>query len=299
MMSKISNLQHDRFGLKTIFHVAMGLVIFIIVGALATTSVNLMRGMGVPEPSFLFSVVRSTVVIALLLLMVCWYIRKVLKRPLGDFRIRKPKQIALWGACALILPLTVAAFYIFLTPGHFASSGAGVWESSLIMLYVFFGTFLTAGIIEEAVFRGLIMRVLEIRWGKFIAVIVPSIIFALMHIGNAANMGTIDIILLVVAGTAVGSMFSLIAMQSGSIWASALVHGAWNMILGGKILSIATQPESSIFTYKLTSDANLLTGGAFGIDAALPAIIGYGCVIVLALVLLRKQGKEKPVPAAG
>jgi hypothetical protein len=142
------------------------------------------------------------------------------------------------------------------------------------------------------------MRVLEIRWGKVIAVIVPSIVFALMHIGNAANMGAVDTILLIIAGTAVGSMFSLIAMQSGSIWASALVHGAWNMILGGKILSIATQPEPSIFTYQLTSNANLLTGGAFGIEAALPAIAAYGSVILLALYLLRKKGKENPVPAA-
>jgi membrane protease YdiL (CAAX protease family) len=296
-MGKISNLQHDKFGLKTIFHVVMGLIMFILVGVLATSSVNLLRGMGVAEPSILFSVVRPTVVIALLLLVVCWYIRKVLKRPLSEFRIRKPKHVALWGACALILPLAVAAFYMFLTPGNFASSDAGVWESSLTILYVFFGTFLTAGIIEEAIFRGLIMRVLEMRWGKVIAVIVPSVVFALMHIGNAANMGAIDIALLIVAGTAVGSMFSLIAMQSGSIWASALVHGAWNMILGGKILSIATQPESSIFSYKLTSDANLLTGGAFGIDAALPSIVAYGCVILLALYLLRKKGKENPAPA--
>jgi membrane protease YdiL (CAAX protease family) len=191
----------------------------------------------------------------------------------------------------------VAAFYIFLTPGHFASSDTGLWENGMIILHVFFGTFLTAGIIEETIFRGLIMRVLEIRWGKVIAVIVPSVVFALMHIGNAANMGAIDIVLLIIAGTAVGSMFSLIAMQSGSIWASALVHGAWNMILGGKILSIATQPKPSTFTYQLTSDSNLLTGGAVGSDAALPSIVAYGCVIALALFLLRRQGGETLEPA--
>ncbi|MDR2619537.1 MAG: CPBP family intramembrane metalloprotease [Propionibacteriaceae bacterium] len=291
-MSGISNLQQDKYGLKTIFHVVVGLIIFIAVGALATSSVKLLRAAKVAEPSILFSVVRPTLVIVVLLLVVCLYISKVLKRPLSDFRMGKPKHIALWGACALILPLAVAAFYIFLTPGNFASSNAGMRENSLTILYVFFGTFLTAGVIEETIFRGLIMRVLEIRFGKVIAVIVPSIVFALMHIGNAANMHATDIALLIIAGTAVGSMFSLIAMQSGSIVASALVHGAWNMILGGKILSIATQPEPSIFTYKLTSDANLLTGGAFGIDAALPAIIGYGSVIALALYLMRKGDKS-------
>jgi hypothetical protein len=37
----------------------------------------------------------------------------------------------------------------------------------------------------------------------------------------------------------------------------------------------------------------LLTGGAFGIEASVPAIIGYGSVILIAFLLLRRTDRGK------
>ena len=105
----------------------------------------------------------------------------------------------------------------------------------------------------------------------------------------------VDIIVLVIAGTAVGIMFSLIAMESGSIWASAIVHGLWNLVIIGGILEISAEPLSSIFTYTLTSRSTLLTGGAFGIESSLPSIVGYGIVICVALARLKRLSKENEV----
>jgi membrane protease YdiL (CAAX protease family) len=292
-MKAFSDLQHDKYGLKAIFHAVMGILIFVAVALLASFFVDWFRGMGKSETSILFIAVRPVLLIAVTLLLVSLYIRKVLKLPLRDFRIRRPNHIALWSACAFMLPLAVSAFYILLTSGHFSSSDFGVAENRLILLRAIFGAVLSAGIIEELVFRGLIMRVLEIRWGKSVAVIVPSLVFGLLHIGNMDSPDIGDILILVVAGTAAGVMFSLIAMQSGSIWASAVVHGTWNLIMGGSILEISTQPSSAIFNYQFISDSKLLTGGMFGIEAALPAITGYCVVILLALFLLRREDNEK------
>lgn len=292
-MSALSDLQHDKYGLKTMFHAVMGVVILVVGALLASLPVDLFYGITKLESSMLTIVIRSVLGITVLLLLVCLYIRKVLKMPLQDFRICKPKNIIIWSICAFVLPLIVSAFFIFITPGDFTSSNFEATKNIKIILGAIFSSCLVAGITEELVFRGLIMRILEIRWGKVVAVIIPSLLFGLLHILNMESPNITDILILVCAGTAVGIMFSMIAIQSNSIWASAVVHGIWNLIIIGGILEISVEPLSAIFTYKLTSDFKLLTGGMFGIEASLPAVFGYGMAILLAFLLMKKSYAQK------
>lgn len=65
-----------------------------------------------------------------------------------------------------------------------------------------------------------------ILWGKVAAAVVPSVIFGLLHIINV-DVNLRDIILLLIAGTSVGIMFSLIVYQSVQF---GLVH--WHMECG-------------------------------------------------------------------
>lgn len=293
MIKALSDIQHDKHGMKAIFHVVMGVIILFIGNLLASLPVDLFYAITKLEASILLAVIRPVLEITILSLLVCLYISKVLKLPLGDFRICKPKSIMMWSVCAFILPLVVSGFFVFMTPGAFSASNFEMSKNIRIMLRAVFSSCLVAGITEELVFRGLIMHVLEIRWGKTIAVIVPSVLFGLLHIFNMNSPNITDILILVIAGTAVGIMFSLIAIQSNSIWASAIVHGIWNLIIIGRILEISIEPSSAIFTYKLTSESKLLTGGAFGIEASLPAIIGYSTVIAIAFLLLKKSDGKK------
>ena len=137
------------------------------------------------------------------------------------------------------------------------------------------------------------MRTLERRWNSAAAVLVPSVLFALMHTFNM-HLGFVDMLLLIVAGTSVGVMFSLIALQSGTIWSSAVVHALWNAITFGGIIIEAPGNEAAkdfIYKYELLDTNILLTGGRFGIESALPAIIGYLLVCAIAFMLIRKASK--------
>jgi membrane protease YdiL (CAAX protease family) len=299
MIKKLIDLEHDKFGLKTVFHVLMGIVILVAGNIAAELPAELFHFITKTEPLLITVVIRPLLRIAVLLLLTCLYILKVLKLPLGDFRIRRPRGIAVWLLCAIALPSAVSAFFIVLTPGVFTVSNPSTPEIVRILLWAVFSLCLTAGITEELLFRGLIMGLLEKRWNKAIAIIVPSVLFGLLHISNMKAPSIVDIGTLVIAGTAVGVMFSLIALHSNSIWASAVVHGIWNLVIIGGILEISGKPSSvytsmpAIYTYTLTTNSTLITGGAFGIEASLPAIIGYGLVIVLALALLKKQQSGK------
>ena len=67
----------------------------------------------------------------------------------------------------------------------------------------------------------------EMRFNRIAGILVPSISFAAIHLLN----GEIDLpskIMLLIGGTAVGVMFSLIALAGRSVWNSAIVHVLWD-----------------------------------------------------------------------
>lgn len=59
------------------------------------------------------------------------------------------------------------------------------------------------GIVEEAVFRGVLMTAVERRWNKTAAVLGPSLAFALLHV-LGRELSFAGILQLLAAGTAVG-----------------------------------------------------------------------------------------------
>jgi len=135
------------------------------------------------------------------------------------------------------------------------------------------------------------MSVIEKRFNKKIAIIVPSVLFGLVHIiGMGFNLLSCALVLL--AGTMVGIMFSLIASETKSIWNSAIVHVFWNIIIIGGILWIGTEfDEYSLFSYILDEKSFLLTGGEFGIESSIIAVIGYSLVCLLAVLSNKKKNE--------
>jgi len=303
MIGSLTDIKSDRFGLKTILQIIIGVIIYFGGQFLAVMISNLYYLFSGRAPSFstvamdmslppLIVIGMILLRIAIPFLLICLYIVKILKVPLKDFRICKPKNIGVWILCALALPLTISAFYLLLVPGTFTTSELTAQQIKHLILFGVFGACLFAGISEELLFRGFIMRIFEVRWNKYITIIVPSVIFGLIHFTNMQNPNIVDFIQMLLGVTVTSIMLSMIAYQSGSFWASAIAHGLWNLIMGGGLLIIDLEPAPSIFTYTLKPNSILLTGGAFGIGSALPAVVGCGIVIFIAWFLQQRTAER-------
>ncbi len=94
-------------------------------------------------------------------------------------------------------------------------------------------TGIAAGFVEEMVFQGVILKSFKgKKWNRKVAVIVPSVLFGMVHIlGMDFSIGSCLQVL--VAGTMAGIMFSMIAIESGSVWNSGIVHAIWNIVMIG------------------------------------------------------------------
>ena len=266
--------------LKTIGNVAAAILILI----LAQLVSGIIGGM-LPDPC-IGDIISAVLYIAAALGLGILYAKYVLHLTPAQLGVKRKAPELKWVLTGILLPVLVSVFYLVFMDGEL------IKNDRLTRVYptVIFAVFTTGrggGIVEELVFRGLIMRTMEKYWGKTIAILVPSFLFGAVHLANMSSWHLLDAVLLLLAGTMVGVMFSLIAYQSGTVWSSAVVHGIWNVVIIGGILEIGAANYDmridSIWQYKLASSNFLITGGAFGIEAALPALIGYALVSIVAI----------------
>lgn len=158
-----------------------------------------------------------------------------------------------------------------------------------------------SGFLEELVFRGLIFRLVEQWLGSWAALAFSALLFGGLHLGNPHAT--------LLAGVAIaleaGVMLAALYMLTRRLWAAIGLHMAWNFTQGG-IFGI---PVSGNVVPGLLIDRpagpTLLTGGAFGAEASLPAIViatGFGVALLVAcaradrFVPLRPQ-RRAAVPA--
>lgn len=271
---------------RTIGGVFLAIVVLMIAQILAqiVASVFVM----IKVPTGICNILAGLIYIVLAYVLLKLFAEKIYKIKLEDFGMPKFSIKTRWIIVAILLPVIVKAVYIFLFPGEYVSSEMNNSEifSTLSAGIVFTG--IAAGFVEEMVFRGFILNLLRSRWNTLVAILIPSIIFGLVHmIGMNFSIGSCLLVLL--SGTMVGIMFSMIALESGSVWNSGIVHAIWNIVIIGRGLSInQTADEYSVMTYVLKSKAFALTGGEFGIEASFISLLGYFLVALFAMYMMKK-----------
>ena len=211
---------------------------------------------------------------------------KIVKITTNECKITKFSLKPVWCITAFVMPAVVSSI-LLLTNGHWENNtmnSADTW-ALITGIVMFYG--LGAGIVEELVFRGLIMSALEKRFHKVVAIIAPSVLFGALHvIGNDLDMRSI--VQLLIAGSMVGILFSLVAYESGNIWNGALIHAVWNITVMGVHIGDAAEKQA-IYNYVLDTDSFLLTGGDFGIEDSVVAVGVYLLFAGVAWVLWKKK----------
>ncbi len=131
---------------------------------------------------------------------------------------------------------------------------------------------------EELSFRGYILQRLAQAWGLPAAVLVSSLVFAMVHVLNP-NFQPLAMVGLFVAGLLLACAY----LVSRSLWLPIGLHIGWNLaeihILGFPGSGI-TQPA---LLYSTVNGPKLMTGGAFGPEGGL---VGLSTTVLGILILL-------------
>ena len=217
---------------------------------------------------------------------------KYLHMDMASIRLPRFSIKMKWLAAAVLLPAAVKGVFLLL-PGEFVSSEMTKSQIFTTLSAGIMFTGIAAGFVEEMVFRGVIMGLLKERWNTAVAILVPSVLFAAVHL-IGMDFTLTSCLLVLVAGTMVGIMFSLIALEGNSVWNSGIVHAFWNIIIIGGGLAIGGEmDEYSVMTYVLQSKSLVLTGGEFGIESSGIALVGYFVVTTFTLCLIKRAKGDR------
>ena len=266
----------------------IGFVLMMAVGALGSLAVNKLLG--------LFDVVRNTPgrligAVILAAIFIATYkgykrwIERAPDRELAFTGAGRELVQGLLGGAALFSVMTgiVAALGGFEILGL---RGAGaIW--SMLSLGVFSGVF------EEILFRGIVLRQLEAWLGSWIALALSSALFGALHIMNPGASWFSSLAIAVEAGILLGAAYLL----TRRLWLAIGIHAAWNFTQGWVFsvpVSGGDAPLGLLITRRLGPD--WLTGGDFGLEASVVAMVVATLAGVVLLLLAIRGGKLVPAP---
>jgi membrane protease YdiL (CAAX protease family) len=147
--------------------------------------------------------------------------------------------------------------------------------------------FFFVAVFEEVLFRGIVFRLLEQGLGTWVALALSALLFGFIHFGNpgATNLSAVAIAL------EAGVLLAAAYVATRSLWLPIGLHTAWNLFEGpvyGAPVSGVDLP--SLVNARFVGPA-WLTGGDFGPEAGLPAVVLGGALGVCFLVLAARRGQ--------
>jgi membrane protease YdiL (CAAX protease family) len=125
------------------------------------------------------------------------------------------------------------------------------------------------GFMEEILFRGILFRWIEEFGGSWAALIITSALFGIAHIFNPGATWFSSFAIAVEAGLLLGAVY----MLTRSLWMPIGLHAAWNFVQGAVFgVPVSGNPSAGLLRSTLGGPA-LLSGGSFGLEASLIAVV--------------------------
>jgi membrane protease YdiL (CAAX protease family) len=209
------------------------------------------------------------------------FCRLIERRPVVELaRPGAPTELGVGVVTGLILFSAVVAVIAAL--GGYDVVGTRGWAVLLPVL----GISISSGFSEEIIFRGWFFRLVEQWLGTWIALILSAVLFGALHLGNPNAT--------LLAGAAIaleaGIMLAAIYLITRRLWAAIGVHAAWNFAQGGIYgIPVSGGAMDGVLVPHI-SGPDLLTGGAFGAEASLPAIVVATAFGIVMLVIAYRRG---------
>jgi membrane protease YdiL (CAAX protease family) len=155
---------------------------------------------------------------------------------------------------------------------------------------------LRTGFAEELLLRLVVFRLLMRASGLWPALAISALLFGLLHLANPHATLVAALAIAVEAGLMLAAFY----LVTGRIWMAVGVHAAWNFVQGpvfGARVSGGSDTGSLFVIAPLPGSPDWLSGGAFGPEASLPAVIVGLAIFVIVLRVALRRDRARPSSA--
>jgi hypothetical protein len=179
----------------------------------------------------------------------------------------------------------VAVVAVMMIAGVYKFLKFNTGNADLIIAALFF--YLTVAVGEEILFRGILFRWIDSKWGFVPALIVSALFFGVAHIFQPGASWWSSIAIAIEAGLLLAAAYK----YSGTLWLPIGIHWGWNFFQGnifGIEVSDSDAGESLIIPE--ISGPDILTGGAFGAEASIVAfLLGLALSVWFIVKVVKKK----------
>ena len=262
------------------------LVAMVIAVALFILAAGVGQAIGTSIPihsSLARMLVRNAIILTLVLLTYKLAITRLGEHPRDDLSSRRMLPDLGIGLVMgfLIMALTVGAAAV---ADIYNITGRG--DSSQLVHELVTSAIMPA-FLEELLFRGILFRWLEEFGGSFVALMLTSAMFGAAHLMNPNATPVAAFGIAIEAGVLLGGAY----MLTRSLWLPIGLHAAWNFTQGEIFdVPVSGLDEHGLVQAKL-SGPGLLSGGGFGLEASLFAMVIATAVGIWLVWLAVKHGE--------
>ncbi|MEO5578502.1 MAG: type II CAAX endopeptidase family protein [Sphingomicrobium sp.] len=255
----------------------VGVALLVATTWLASVVIRQLPKMGTPPASR--QMLLGLAVVGLVILVYKYAISKLGETPRDDLRSEHALRnfgLGLAGGALLFSLVTAVAALV----GVYDIVG---WGSTRSILYALVMIGIIPGVLEEILFRGILFRHLEDFGGSWFALVLTSALFGVAHVFNPNATAFSSFAIAVEAGVLLGGAY----MLTRSLWAPIGLHAAWNFTQGQVFdVPVSGIDGTGLVEAKL-SGPELLSGGTFGLEASVIALViatGAGVWLVVRAV---------------
>lgn len=173
------------------------------------------------------------------------------------------KELALGALLGTVLfSTTIGILWLF---GYYQVSAVNGWQ--LMITWLLTGIF--SGVFEELLVRGVLFRIMEESLGTWIALVISALIFGAGHLSNPNATLWAGLAIAVEAGIMLAAAY----VYTRRLWLPIGIHFAWNFVQGGIFGVAVSGNEANGLLQSTLSGPALLSGGEFGAEASIFAVI--------------------------
>ena len=212
-----------------------------------------------------------------------FFFRQSEKRKISEFSSKGATEYIITGT-AIGIALQSLTIGVMVITGDFTIISVNPISSMIIPFTIAF----SVAIFEEILIRGIILRILEERFGSYIALVISAVIFGALHLFNPDSTWISALYVGIEGGLLMGAAY----LYSRNLWFPISIHFAWNFMQSGIFGAVTSGNEktSSLFTTQINGN-HWITGGSFGPEGTIQAVIF--CLLVSLLIL--HLGKKKMI----
>ena len=135
-------------------------------------------------------------------------------------------------------------------------------------------------------FRGILFRWIDEKWGFVAALVVSAVLFGAMHLGQPGSTWWSSLAIAVEAGLLLGAAYK----GSGTLWLPVGIHWSWNFFQGNIFGFAVSGGDAGVSLLQAaTSGPDILTGGVFGAEASILTVV-LGTLLSVWFILRATRG---------